>query len=106
METDLTRNNAKGSREDAQAEIAPGDICGDLPRNFNPKTYATKPWHISLFIHDGFKINLGGRTLEINTTPGHTPHPTCFLDPAKGLPFPRGPSHPTPISLFPPHPHL
>src|SRR5215467_6067842 len=61
MDTGFTRANAKGSREDAQAEIAPDQICGHLPKTFNPKTYATKPWHISLFVHDGFKVNLGGR---------------------------------------------
>src|SRR6516162_4284684 len=28
MDTDFTRKNAKGSSEDAQAEIAPAEICG------------------------------------------------------------------------------
>src|SRR5437762_10933237 len=60
MNTAFTRANAKGSRADAQAEIAPGQICGELPAGFNPKTYAAKPWHISLFVHDGFVVNLGG----------------------------------------------
>src|SRR5580698_2252965 len=32
MDTDFTRRNALGSREDAQAEIAPGQICGTLPK--------------------------------------------------------------------------
>ena len=32
MDTDFTRENARGSREDAQAEIAPDQICGHLPR--------------------------------------------------------------------------
>src|SRR5579859_5807077 len=35
MDTPFTRANAKGSRDDAQAEIAPGMICGDLPKGFN-----------------------------------------------------------------------
>src|SRR5215469_10776053 len=34
METNFTRKNAEGSSEDAQAEIAPGEICGTLPKGF------------------------------------------------------------------------
>src|ERR1700740_3565657 len=30
MDTDFTRANARGSREDAQAELAPDEICGAL----------------------------------------------------------------------------
>src|SRR5215467_7926492 len=44
MDTDFTRKNALGSREDAQAEIASGQICGTLPNRFDAKTYATRPW--------------------------------------------------------------
>src|ERR1700736_400848 len=73
MDTAFTRARAKGSREEAQAEIAGDQICGELPKTFNSKAYATKPWHISLFVHDGFKFALGGRTLEVIATPGHTP---------------------------------
>ena len=106
MDEDFTRNNAKGSREDAQAEIASGEICGDLPKNFNPKTYATKPWHISRFVHDGFKIGLGGRTLEIVATPGHTPDAICLLDRANGLLFTGDTYYPAPIWLFRPETDL
>ena len=106
MDNDFTRTNAKGSREDAQAEIAPGEICGDLPKNFNPKTYATKPWRISRFVHDGFKINLGGRTLEIVATPGHTPDAICLLDRANGLLFTGDTYYPAPIWLFRPETDL
>ena len=106
MDTSFTRTNAKGSREDAQAEIAPGEICGDLPKNFNPKAYATKPWRISLFVHDGFKINLGGRTMEIVATPGHTPDAICLLDRANGLLFTGDTYYPAPIWLFRPETDL
>jgi glyoxylase-like metal-dependent hydrolase (beta-lactamase superfamily II) len=106
MDTDFTRKNAKGSREDAQAEIAAGEICGELPKNFNAKTYVTKPWRVSLFVHDGFKINLGGRTLEIVATPGHTPDAICLLDRANGLLFTGDTYYPAPIWLFRPETDL
>ena len=106
MDTAFTRANAKGSREDAQAEIAPDQICGDLPKGFNPKTYATKPWHISLFVHDGFKINLGGRRLEILSTPGHTPDAISLIDRENGLLFTGDTYYPAPIWLYRPETDL
>jgi glyoxylase-like metal-dependent hydrolase (beta-lactamase superfamily II) len=106
MDTDFTRSNAKGSREDAQAEIAPDQLCGDLPKSFDPKAYRTKPWHISLFVHDGFKINLGGRTVEIIATPGHTPDSIALIDRANGLLFTGDTFYPAPIWLYRPETNL
>jgi len=106
MDTDFTRQDAKGSRDDAQEELAPGMICGNLPKGFDPKTYATKPWHVSLFVKNGFKINLGGRTLEIISTPGHTPDAICLIDRANGLLFTGDTYYPGPIWLFRPETNL
>jgi glyoxylase-like metal-dependent hydrolase (beta-lactamase superfamily II) len=106
MDTDFTRANARGSREDAQAEIVPDQICGDLPKGFDPKTYATKPWKISHFIHDGFKVNLGDRTLEVISTPGHTPDAISLLDRENGLLFTGGTYYPAPIWLYRPETNL
>ena len=102
MDTDFTRKNAKGSRVDAQAEIAAGQICGNLPPGFNPKTYVTKPWKISRFVHDGFTINLGGRKLEIIATPGHTPDAIALIDRGNGLLFTGDTYYPAPIWLYRP----
>jgi glyoxylase-like metal-dependent hydrolase (beta-lactamase superfamily II) len=102
MDTDFTRANAKGSREDAQAEIAPSEICGDLPKGFDAKSYATKPWKISRTIHDGEKIDLGGRTIEVLSTPGHTPDAISLLDRANGLLFTGDTYYPAAIWLYRP----
>ena len=102
MDTAFTRANAKGSREDAQAEIAKEQVCGALPKNFDPAKYSTKPWKISLFVHNGFKVNLGGRVLEIIATPGHTPDAICLLDRANGLLFTGDTYYPAPIWLYRP----
>ena len=37
MDTDFTRANARGSREDAQAELASDELCGALPAGFDAK---------------------------------------------------------------------
>jgi len=52
MDTDFTRANARGSREDAQSEVAPDQICGELPNGFDRKTYATRPWKITAYRHE------------------------------------------------------
>ncbi len=106
MDTAFTRENAKGSATDAQAEIAPGEICGDLPKRFDPKAYRTKPWHVSFFIHDGFKIKLGGRTVEVIATPGHTPDAIALFDRENGLLFTGDTYYPAPIWLYRPETDL
>jgi glyoxylase-like metal-dependent hydrolase (beta-lactamase superfamily II) len=106
MDTAFTRENAKGSTADAQAEIAPGEICGDLPKGFDPKAYRTKPWHVSFFIHDGFRIKLGGRTVEVIATPGHTPDAIALFDRDNGLLFTGDTFYPAPIWLYRPETDL
>jgi glyoxylase-like metal-dependent hydrolase (beta-lactamase superfamily II) len=106
MDTDFTRTNAKGSRQDAQDELGPGMICGELPQGFDSKAYATRPWKISRFLHDHDKIDLGGRTLEIISTPGHTPDAISLLDRAHGLLFSGDTYYPAPIWLFRPETNL
>ena len=106
MDTAFTRENAKGSTADAQAELAPGEICGDLPKGFNPKTYRTKPWHVSFFIRDGFRIKLGGRTVEVIATPGHTPDAIALIDRENKLLFTGDTYYPAPIWLYRPETDL
>ena len=106
MDTAFTRANAKGSREDAQSEIAKENLCGDLPRGFNAAKYVTRPWKISLFVHDGFKINLGHRTVEIVATPGHTPDAISLIDRENGLLFTGDTYYPAPIWLYRPETDL
>jgi glyoxylase-like metal-dependent hydrolase (beta-lactamase superfamily II) len=106
MNTSFTRANAKGSREDAQAELGPHMICGDVPKNFDAKSYVTRPWRISLAVDDGFKVSLGGRTLEVVSTPGHTPDAICLLDRDNGLLFTGDTYYPAPIWLYRPETDL
>ena len=106
MDTDFTRKNAKGSREDAQAEVAPDQICGTLPKGFDPKKYETRPWKITAYMHDGDKFDLGGRTIEVIATPGHTPDAISLMDRANGLLFTGDTYYPAPIWLFRPETDL
>ena len=106
IDTDFTRRNARGSREDAQAEIAPGEVCGALPAAFDRNAYATKPWKIAKYVHDGERIDLGGRTLEVLATPGHTPDSISLFDRANGLLFTGDTYYPGTIWLYRPETNL
>jgi glyoxylase-like metal-dependent hydrolase (beta-lactamase superfamily II) len=106
MDTDFTRANARGSRADAQAEIVPGMICGQLPKSFDAKGYGTRPWKITHFLHDGETIDVGGRKVEVLATPGHTPDAISLLDRANGLLFSGDTYYPAPIWLYRPETDL
>jgi glyoxylase-like metal-dependent hydrolase (beta-lactamase superfamily II) len=106
MDTDFTRKNAQGSRKDAQAELEGDQICGDLPKGFDPTTYATRPWKITSYTHDGDRIDLGGRSLEVMATPGHTPDAISLLDRKNGLLFTGDTYYPAPIWLYRPETDL
>ena len=106
MDTDFTRANARGSKEDAQAELAPDEICGALPAGFDAKAYATKPFHITHWLHDCDKIDLGGRTLKVIGTPGHTPDAIALLDEKNGLLFTGDSFYLGPIYLYRPETDL
>jgi glyoxylase-like metal-dependent hydrolase (beta-lactamase superfamily II) len=106
MNTDFTRKNAQGSREDAQAEVTPDQICGTLPRGFDPRTYVTRPWKITHYTHDGDHFDLGGRNLEVIATPGHTPDAISLIDRGNGLLFTGDTYYPAPIWLFRPETDL
>jgi len=106
VDSEFSRRNARGSRADAQAEIAPAQLCGALPAGFNRDTYQTHPWKIAGWIHDGERIELGGRIIEVIATPGHTPDAISLFDPANGLLFTGDTYYPGTIWLYRPETDL
>ncbi len=105
-DTEFSRANSNGSREDAQAEIAPGEVCGDLPAGFKRADYSTRPWKIAGWVHDGERIDLGGRSIDVIATPGHTPDAITLLDAANGLLFTGDTYYPGTIWLYRPETDL
>src|SRR5580704_19077995 len=106
MDTDFTRLNAKGSSVDAQAELVPGSVCGQLPAGFDAKSYSTRPFHVTRWIHDGDTVDLGNRVLQVISTPGHTPDAICLLDRKNGLLFTGDNFYAGPIWLYRPETNL
>jgi glyoxylase-like metal-dependent hydrolase (beta-lactamase superfamily II) len=106
MDTAFTRESAKGSKAAAQAEIATGEVCGKLPVEFDRAAYATRPWTIAKWMHDGDRIELGGRSIEILATPGHTPDAICMFDRAHGLLFTGDTFYPGTVWIYRPETDL
>lgn len=60
--------------------VAPGKVWKPLPEEFDVKNFMVPPFKVSHWLHDGDKINLGNRVLEVLHTPGHTPDSICLLE--------------------------
>ena len=84
--------NARGEVTESIAAYAArtldeGNVCGPLPAGLASREYAMPKWNIAAQVGDGELLDLGGRTVEVIRTPGHTPDSLCLLDRANGLLF-------------------
>ena len=83
-------------------KLLPVEICGELPKASTRRLTSPNPGKSREYIHDGEKIDLGGRTIEVLSTPGHTPDAIALLDRANGLLFTGDTYYPAPIWLYRP----
>lgn len=60
--------------------LARSTLARPLPPGFDVAAHAIPPAPATEFLHDGDTIDLGGRTLEVLHTPGHSPGGICLLD--------------------------
>lgn len=54
-----------------------------FPAGFDPDTYQLFQGEPQFLLHDGAVIELGGRTLQVLHTPGHSPGHCCFYEAAR-----------------------
>jgi glyoxylase-like metal-dependent hydrolase (beta-lactamase superfamily II) len=101
LDLPYTRDHARGSRHaDGAAEVAPSALCGALPAGFDTATYRVRPWRVTGFVHDGSRIDLGGRSLEVLRVPGHAADAIALRDEAHGLLFTGDTFYEGPIYVF------
>lgn len=67
--------------------LNPEQIVRPFPADFDPDRYAIAPSEATETLADGQLIDLGGRTLEVIYTPGHSPDGICLLDRAERILF-------------------
>ena len=80
-DTDYTRKRMAGSSPESVAEfLREGWVWKPLPDGFVAEEFRSRPFEIDRFVNEGDVIDLGGRTLEVLSTPGHAPDATCLID--------------------------
>jgi glyoxylase-like metal-dependent hydrolase (beta-lactamase superfamily II) len=103
MKTNFTLDNALGMPNARVREaVEPAHICGRLPDEIDPDSYSIHAFQITEFVKEGYRIDLGGRILEVVLTPGHTPDSLCLLDRKNGLLFSGDTFYAGPIYLVTP----
>jgi glyoxylase-like metal-dependent hydrolase (beta-lactamase superfamily II) len=97
----FTRHNQAGySHTDVAGEVAADSFCGARATAIDTATYRVRPFHITTFLHDGSRIELGDRTLEVLRIPGHAPDAIALLERARGLLFTGDTFYEGPIYVF------
>ncbi|MBN1274149.1 MAG: MBL fold metallo-hydrolase [Candidatus Aminicenantes bacterium] len=72
---------AAGRNNDSlQKYVTPYYLWKPLPEGFDPTTWTIPPLRPTRLVKEGDIIDLGGRTLEVIYTPGHSPGQMCLLD--------------------------
>ena len=102
VDSDYSRANASGgaNRYGAWDALAPERVCGRLPAGVTREAYRIRPWKATRVVRDGDRLDLGGRTLEVLLTPGHTPDSLCVIDRRNRLLFTGDTFYLGPIYLY------
>lgn len=102
MDTRYTRRHARRgfSHREMRSQVSSDALCRDLPPGADSASYRIRPFSIHGTVSDGDSIHLGGRSLEVVHTPGHTPDALAVLDRDDGLLFTGDTFYRGPIYLF------
>ncbi|ASU34957.1 hypothetical protein MuYL_3072 [Mucilaginibacter xinganensis] len=86
MNTSYTRINAANgyAHNNVKWEVSPASFCLTRLPHEDTAHYYIKPFKVSRFIKSGYIIKLGGRNLQVISTPGHTPDAICLYDKQAG----------------------
>lgn len=88
LNNDYSKINAKGLSHDAFISFYKLAYLPSVSTiSCIPADYSIHPFSVTRFVKDNDKIELGGITLEVLNTPGHTPDGICLLDRKDSLLF-------------------
>jgi glyoxylase-like metal-dependent hydrolase (beta-lactamase superfamily II) len=107
-ETEFSKKRAeKGQTKEQMGHYLDGDmVWKPLPDYFDPENWKINPFKVTRWLKDGDKIDLGGRTLEVIHTPGHSPDSVCLLDRDNKLFWTGDSFYPAPIYIYAPTTNL
>src|SRR6476659_2194353 len=75
-------------------------LRGPLPADIDLESLAIKPSSATALLNEGDRIDLGGRTLDVWHTPGHSPGGIVLIDAANGILFSTDVAYPGLIYAF------
>lgn len=84
-----------------QRSITGDSLWKPLPEGFDPATWKIPPVNPTTLLEEGDTIELGGRTLEVIHTPGHSPGSMCLLDKKNRILFTGDTFFPGPLYAYP-----
>lgn len=82
MNTAYTRQHAQNGypHSEIKSEVAPDAFCSERLPLLDTASYHTRPFKVWRYINDGYKIELGGREINVIATPGHAPDAISLWD--------------------------
>lgn len=104
FESSFSKERANnGQSKEQMGHYLDGDmVWKTFPDYFDAETWRIHPFKVTRWFKDGDKIDLGGRTLEIVYTPGHSPDSVCLLDKENKLFWTGDSFYPAPIYIYSP----
>lgn len=104
FESDFSRERAeKGQTKEQMGNYLEDDmIWKSFPDYFDKKLWRIYPFDVTRWLEDGDEIDLGGRTLEVIHTPGHSPDSICLLDRENRIFWTGDTFYPAPIYIYSP----
>ncbi len=100
LDTAITHLTEGASHEEVADEVSPESVWKEFPAGFDPETYAIAGKAPTGTVEDGDVIDLGGRSLEVVYTPGHSSNAIMLIDEANGLLFTGDTYYPAPLYAF------
>jgi glyoxylase-like metal-dependent hydrolase (beta-lactamase superfamily II) len=89
------------SNEKLRPSLTGDSIWRPLPENIDPQTWSIPPVHPTNTFENGHIFDIGGRTLEVVYTPGHSPGSVCLLDKKNRILFTGDTFFPGPLYAHP-----
>ena len=96
----LERVRAGVANDRARRSVTGEQVWRPLPEGVDPATFSIPGIEPKTLLEDGQIIDLGGRTLEVIHSPGHSPGSVCYLDRENRLLFTGDHFYPGPLYAF------
>ena len=96
----LERVRAGVANDRARRSVTGEQVWQPLPQGVDPETFSIPGIEPTMLLEDGQVIDLGGRSLDVIHSPGHSPGSVCYLDRGNRLLFTGDHFYPGPLYAF------